>query len=367
MRFARPSRSRHPRIWNTIVTGKVPKKHGILDFARKDAKGVPHLFSSKDRKAHALWTIASKAGMSVGVVNFWNTYPLEKVNGVLVSDHLLAKEIDGRERMTHSVKSRVSGQVIYPADWNERLAKLVMEETTPVADFEDPFADGKPLPRWVLRDELQRRFAEDGALARIAKEIIDDARPDVMMVLLPGVDRISHYLWGVVEPEDSYPPGLRPTPEGRAGGQAALFSYYEYADRLVGALTQGYGPNDMVVVLSDHGFEAGEALLRLSGVHASNKAINGIIFIRGPGVEAGTRIKGMTIADVTPTLLTWLGLPSGTDMDGASATFLGVEPPQRIPTHDVGEIAYVDVEETPSGVEEDIVEQLKMLGYIDEE
>ncbi len=364
LRSSKPISS--PRIWNTIVTGKVPEKHGILDFARKDAQGVPQLFTAQDRAARTLWSIASKAGLTVGVVNFWNTYPLEEVNGVIVSDHLLAKEIDGRERMTGSTKTR-PGQVIYPSSWNERLGRLVIEETTPVADFEDPFADGKVLPRWVLRKELQRRFAEDGALARIAKEVIVETKPDVALVLLPGVDRISHYIWGVLEPESEYPPGLQPTPKGRAGGVAALFSYYEYADRLIGALAEGYGPNDLVMVVSDHGFEAGEALMRLSGVHESNRAIHGIIFARGPGIAPGTSIKNVSITDVTPTLLTWLGLPAGLDMDGASATFLNVPPHPPIETHDVGEIQYVDLQETPSGVEENIVEQLKMLGYIDEE
>ena len=89
-----------PRIWNTVVTGKMPSKHGIANFSKKDRKGVHHLYLSTDRKASTIWSIASANGMTVGVVNFWNTFPLEKVNGVMVSDHVLAKEVDGRERMT---------------------------------------------------------------------------------------------------------------------------------------------------------------------------------------------------------------------------------------------------------------------------
>ena len=51
----------------------------------------------------------------------------------MVSDHLLAKEIDGRERMTGAEKG-TSGAVIYPEEWNERLAKLVAKniDTVPL-------------------------------------------------------------------------------------------------------------------------------------------------------------------------------------------------------------------------------------------
>jgi predicted AlkP superfamily phosphohydrolase/phosphomutase len=364
LRSSKPISS--PRIWNSIVTGKVPEKHGILDFARSDGRGGHYLFTAIDRRARPLWSIASAEGMTVGVVNFWNTYPLERVNGVMVSDHLLAKEIDGRERMTNAAKTDI-GSVIYPESWNAELAQLVQDETTPLPDFENPFAEGKTLPRWVLRDELQRRFAEDGALARIAQEVELKSHPDLLMVLLPGVDRISHYIWGVLEPTEKYPPGLHPTPEGREGGREALFTYYEYADALVGVLAQDFGPDDLVIVLSDHGFEAGQALLRLSGVHEGEKAIDGILYARGPGIAPGTQVKNMSVNDVTPTVLAWMGLPAAADMDGRPAPFVQVPQLAPIPTYDVGELSFVDPGEVPSGVEDDIVEQLKSLGYIDEE
>ena len=79
---------------NSIATGKKPSKHGIVAFAWKDEEGTPHLYLSSDRKTHALWNIASEAGLTVGVVNWWNTYPPERVRGVIVSDHSLALEIE---------------------------------------------------------------------------------------------------------------------------------------------------------------------------------------------------------------------------------------------------------------------------------
>jgi len=60
----------------------------------------------------------------------------------------------------------------------------------------------------------------------------------------------------VMEPAKRYPPELRPTPAGRKAGRAALEAYYEYTDALIGLLLERYAEGDLVLVLSDHGFEA---------------------------------------------------------------------------------------------------------------
>ena len=364
LRSAIPIQS--PRIWNTIATGKVPEKHGIVSFSYRGRKGEQHLYASTDRKTPTLWSIANAAGRTVGVVNFWNTYPLENVNGVMVSDHVLAKEIEGRHRMAGAEQTDI-GAVIHPEAWNIRLERHIENAATPAPDFPDPFSEDKVLPRWVLRDELQRRFKEDGALAQMALEISQTEKPDVMMVLLPGIDRVSHYIWGVVEPPDDYPAGLVPTEEGREGGKAALFSYYEYTDTLIAAITADFGANDLVMIVSDHGFEAGEALLRLTGVHKSAKAIHGILYARGPGIEPGTHARGVSVNDITPTLLSWLGLPAARDMDGVRANFLASAGIAPVETYNDLALEYVNPETTPSGVEGEVIEHLKSLGYIESE
>jgi predicted AlkP superfamily phosphohydrolase/phosphomutase len=355
-----------PRIWNTIVTGKTPKKHGIVSFFYKGPDDRHHLYASTDRRVPALWSIANDAGLSVGVVNFWNTYPLERVDGVMVSDHVLAKELEARRRMTGALESDV-GVVIYPDEWNSRLVGMVQDKATPVPGFASPFAEDKVLPRWAPRDEFQRRFDEDGALARMAQEISRFEEPDVMMVLLTGIDRISHHIWGVMEPPDSYPPGLIPTPEGREGGKAALFGYYEYTDALIGALAADFGPDDLVMVISDHGFEAARALLSLTGGHDTKEALDGVVFASGLGIEAGGDVSDVSVYDIAPTILAWLGLPVAKDMDGRIASFLIAEEIPPIDTYDAIAPDFVNPDIVPSGVKGDIIEELKALGYGDSE
>ncbi len=353
-----------PRIWNTIATGMVPEKHGIVTFSFGGRDGRQHLYTSRHRRTRPLWTIASAAGLEVAVVNFWNTFPLERINGVMVSDHILTTQIDERERLVGAAKSRV-GEVIHPPEWNQRLAGLIEARATPLPDFESPFHEARTLPRWVLRDELQRRFEEDAALAQMTLEILREEQPDFTLLLLPGIDRVSHYLWGVLEPAEHYSDGLVPDDEERAGGRDALYRYYEFADALIGELIAGFAPDDLVVVLSDHGFEAHESMMRLTGNHHTEKAINGIFYARGAGIPAGHVVEGLGVNDIAPTLLRWLGLPEARDMDGTAAAFLEESGVAPVASYEGLAVDFIDSAASVSGGEDEMVERLKALGYIE--
>ena len=113
-----------PPVWNTIVTGVVPKKHGIPSFSHKNEAGRHELFLSTDRKVPAVWNIVSAAGLTVGVVNFWNTYPPDRINGVMISDHVLAREVDGRAKMTRA-ELPASGTVVHPQEWAQRIGSIL--------------------------------------------------------------------------------------------------------------------------------------------------------------------------------------------------------------------------------------------------
>jgi len=350
-----------PRIWNTISTGKLPEKHGIIGFAHKDDQGVQRLYLSNDRKVHSLWNIVSDAGLSVGVVNWWNTFPLEPIHGVMVSDHLIAKEIEGRRQITGAVADP-EGAVVYPEDWQARLLALAKEDLNPIR-FDDPFYKNTHLPKWQKAETLSRWFRQDSFIARFALEIEAVEHPDVMMVLLTGIDRVSHSLWGVVEPAELYPEQLRPTESERAAGLAALQRYYEYTDVIIGKLLENYAPEDLVMIVSDHGFEAGISFGSLTGTHESDLAIDGVFFARGADIPKGKPAGPISVLDITPTILAWLDLPVAWDMDGRVARFLEKDTNQFISTYETKPVERLSSE--ASGADETLIEQLRALGYIE--
>ncbi len=353
-----------PPIWNTIATGKLPAAHGIRGFAYEQADGGRALYLGSHRRSHALWNIVSDAGRTAVVVNFWNTYPPERIRGVMVSDHLIPRNVSVRREMTGAA-AVPAGPTVHPEAWQARAAEI-LRDRTPLTSFTNPLVDDPELPDWLalVGDDLPRRFEEDGALTRLSLALEAEWQPDLLMVLLPGVDRVSHFLWGsLVEDQSVYPEELRQDATRRAAGRRALTRYYRYVDALLGLLVARYDGDDLIVVLSDHGFEPGRGLGILTGVHEGEAAIDGVVFARGPGIAAGTRIGGFSVADVAPTLLAWMGLAVGRDMDGRVASFVGVDEPAFVDTHDLTPVERIAVD--PSGAEDEIHRQLEQLGYIE--
>jgi hypothetical protein len=77
-----------PIIWTTIATGKPPEQHRIGHFvAVNEQTGEQLPVTSQMRKVKALWNILTEAGRRVDVVGWWATWPAERVQGALVSDH----------------------------------------------------------------------------------------------------------------------------------------------------------------------------------------------------------------------------------------------------------------------------------------
>ncbi len=350
-----------PRIWNTIATGRTPADHGVVAFVKKTDSANKQLYLSHDRKIPALWNIISSQGRSVGVVNWWTTFPPEKIDGVMVSDHFFPEQIKMIKK-TFKDKRETSGSLVYPDTWAERAESLI-EDTSPITLTGNPFRGDYLLPHWVNPNVLSRQYETDSEVTRVARGLEEDFDLDVTMVFLPGIDRISHWLWGNLEPAVHYPPPLRPTPEERAGGADALRAYYSYTDELIGILAAEHGPEDLIIVVSDHGFEAGVSLMLLTGEHNTPAALDGVIFASGPGIEPNGRTGQVSVFDLAPTVLAWLGIPIPEDMPGRVAPFLTTQDPGRTATYDA--LPIERVEAATSSAESDIVEHLEALGYLE--
>lgn len=352
-----------PAIWTSIATGKRRGKHGIASFVRSDKQGKNRLYQSTDRRTHALWNIASSAGLSVGVVNWWTTYPVEKVRGILVSDHAVPGQAEGYKALFNA-SGETGAQVVFPQRWGEKLSALLADDCN-LTDIRDPFLGNEALPKWVARENLSNSFQRDDLITRIALEVESEIQPDLLMVFLPGIDRISHSLWGVLEPAHLYPPPYQPTDSEREAGREALYRYYEYTDALIGRLVERFGPEDLVMVVSDHGFEAGAGrrLTTTTGLHHSKRALFGVIFARGPGIPAGARAVAVSVLDITPSILRWLRLPVARDMDGAPARFLETPAVEPITTYDRSPIEHLG--NGSSSREQEILEELRGLGYME--
>lgn len=368
-----------PRVWTSIATGKDPKNHGILGWVKLDGDDAAKLYYSEDRNGHALWNIYSDAGQSVGLVNWLVTYPPEVIRGVVVSDHALSGEskaradlgalfANARGRKFESEDALASpAQAIFPKAWNERVLHP-RHANAKLTRFANLFEGDQPLPERFDRKRLAEFFERDQELVSIALEIDRTVAPDLMMVLLQGVDRVSHSLWACTDDPSVYPEDFTPTPEELSNCREMLYAYYEYTDQLIGRFLASYTDEDLVMVISDHGFETIFRGARTGNHHTPDAAL-GVIMARGPRIDRGRLLAPteVTVYDIAPTVLAWSGKPVARDMDGKVAPFLIVEEdtplPEPIDTYATNPITRVG--DSTSGGEAVLMDQLQALGYVD--
>jgi arylsulfatase A-like enzyme len=157
---------------------------------------------------------------------------------------------------------------------------------------------------------------------------------------------------------------------------SVLEAVYIHEDRRLGRFLQRAGPDTVVIVVSDHGFQfrnygfyhyaLGPPGARAPG-SVETLAPPGVVFLWGPPIRAGVKLDNAGVFDVTPTALYLMGLPVGEDMDGRvlveaiSPEVLAARPVEWTPTHDTGTRGG-DPRESP--VDEEILKELETLGYV---
>lgn len=364
-----------PRIWTTFATGVEPEQHGVLDWVQRGEAGL-RLYSNLDRTAPALWNIATAHGATVGVVNWLITQPPDRVNGVMVSDHAVPGMTESRLPMARDIATQRfgagGGDVLapevaiafaHPQEWVARSQQIRAGGGSPLTDVPDPFTG----PAWQghpIFDFLRSNYRDDELTVRTALEVEAATKPRVLLVYLPGVDRVSHLLWQGIEVPAKRIPGLTIHPPAlRETHRRALLAYYRFSDALLGRLMARFAADDHVVVLSDHGFEASTSPVTMPGVHESDDARDGILYARGPGIAPGSTAAPIHYTDVLPTLLTVLGLPVAEDLPGTAAGFLDVEPAPSVGSY--SDVAVERVESRASDVDGAILEKLRTLGYVE--
>ena len=129
---------------------------------------------------------------------------------------------------------------------------------------------------------------------------------------------------------------------------AVLERHYGVIDEAIGRAMTALGPDDLLLVVSGYGMEPlgfGKRLIErvigdpeISGTHEA--APDGFLLAYGASVARGRQQPRASVVDVGPTILYFLGLPLGRDMDGFARTdlfqpsFTQERPVTFIPTYD---------------------------------
>lgn len=370
-----------PLLWTTVVTGRPPDEHGVLDFVMLDpATGAQTPIASSFRKVKALWNILTEAGRTVGVVGWWATWPAEPVEGVLVSDRVAFS-------LFHYDKGERSQGVTYPPSYMDRVAQLRVQAVDIglpqlrrfAAVSPDDFERSTVLLQQAGPESfehpvasLRKILASTATYHRIALDLLQRAQPSWFAVYYQGLDEVNHRFAHLLPPHHPLSePGARSTYGG------VVQAFYEYQDELLGELLAVISPETVVMVLSDHGFANAAERPRdlLPYVEAGRPGrwhtLEGIWVLHGPPVRPGA-LAGppVRLDQIAPTVLRLLDLPLADDMPGTplegalSQEFLDAHPVRRRTTYEGASTIAPRVPSLAPAAQEEMLARLRSLGYL---
>ncbi|MEO1172025.1 MAG: alkaline phosphatase family protein [Myxococcota bacterium] len=379
---------RSPALWTTLATGQPRNVHGIYDFVtgssywpKEKRSETSRLVTSDMRRSKALWQYASDAGQEVLVVGWLNSWPAEKVNGVMVAPFVAL----GQYKQT-SIKGKIykdARDQTYPRELFRSLEPVVVspEQITAaqVREIVEPPPPGSKL--FTDIPKLERylytvRWSLASALTNFA--IIEDQlkEHDLVMTFFDGSDTLAHRFWLFREPIGNVERRLvrHGMPKSRALELKARFgtaveNYYRFIDRRLGRLRQRLPKDATIVLISDHGFGTydNERAIHSSTPFDGMHTLDGVLIANGPGIKQGARIERLDHYDVVPTLLYRLGLPVPSELPGEVATELFTRGFNESRTHVVSRGTtqrQLDKQKTDVPFEDAEIERLRSLGYV---
>ena len=356
-----------PMLWNSVATGKLADKHGILGFIEPDPEtGSVRPVSSLSRKTKAIWNILTQRGMRSHVLGWYAGHPAEPINGIYVSPvfALPTAPIDQPWPLP-------AGSV-HPTSLRDVFAELRIHPKEITQQEILPF-----IPRAAEIDQekdghvasLARILAENCSIHNAATWILENEEWDFVAVYYNGIDHFCH----------AFMPYYPPRMEGADGTKFEIYKdvvagAYRFHDMMLATLLELAGPDATVILASDHGFHSDHLRPRYLPKEQIGPAVwhrsMGVICMKGPHLHHDERINGATLLDITPTILTLFGLPVGEDMDGRVLTQAFQEPPtiETIPSWDTepGDCGMhpAELRMAPQS-DQAVLEQLVALGYVE--
>ena len=337
-------------VWAAVATGKLPQKNGVRSAGSYRLPGgdpilllpdycFSHLLvrfgflieephTSATLRTRTLWNILGALRFPVGVVGWPLTYPAPAVRGYLVSD------------LYHRLVAAPSGiddsSGVYPPE----IQRESFEAFEAAVAADDP----PVLQASRLEDRYRTPGRTDRAYERIAQTLSETRPPQIEIIRYQSLDAIGHYFLRYATPTEF---GDVSDEERRRLG-SVLEQHYAMVDEAVGRAIAALGPADLLLVVSGYGMEPMGVLKRLleravgdpdlSGTHEA--APDGFLMAYGTAAARGRLTTRASVVDVTPTVLYFLGLPIGRDMDGYARTdlfqrpFTDERPITYIPTYD---------------------------------
>ncbi len=259
--------------WSSFMTGMGPGKTGIYDFLyRRDGSYSFPPVDATRRSGVSLWRLLSDAGLKVGVLNLPMSYPVEKVNGVMVSGWMTpqsARDFTYPPELHDELDKQVHGYHIYPTE---------------------TFTEHRAQSFWRACYELL------DMRTRVALHLLETRPWDMFMVVYFDTDRVLHQTWHYLDPTHPW----RTDHEDKSG---VVRDYFTALDRSIGRVLAHADDDTLVIIMSDHGMGPAHNFIVLNNWLLETGMLrlrrNPLTVVREAAFHAGVTLRNVhRVADV---------------------------------------------------------------------
>jgi predicted AlkP superfamily pyrophosphatase or phosphodiesterase len=232
-----------PIMWTSIASGKRPEKHGVTHF----------FDTANNVRCRRLWDILERPDRPIGLFAWPVTWPPKPLNGFMIPS-LFARDSDTYPTELQFVKKLEEG---LNKEWGERVrlignAMRYGLRPTTIVDIAGYFVRRKLSESDTLHDFARQRFIKQQVHLDMYTYLVKQYDPYYTSFYLNQIDALSHIFWQYYEP-DLFP-DVEAEEVRRYGHMIPLV--YRMADKAIGHLIELIDKDTLVVVVSDHGFEA---------------------------------------------------------------------------------------------------------------
>jgi predicted AlkP superfamily phosphohydrolase/phosphomutase len=199
--------------WSSIITGQNPARHGIYGFMDLRPESYQMKFPNfNDVKAPPFW---DKWAQPSVIINVPSTYPVRSMNGAIISGFVsidFEKSVHPQQLIDDLLR------MDYRLDVNSQKAH---------SSIDDFLVD--------LDQTLEARI-------EAYRYLWDAFEWQNFMLVFTATDRLMHFLYNAYEEEDNK-------------YHAAFLDHFSKIDKAIGELVGKMNDDDILIMLSDHGFE----------------------------------------------------------------------------------------------------------------
>jgi len=285
--------------WSSFYTGRTPGNHGVFDFRRRMGSDsmTRRWVTSGAIHGPKLWEILNAQNKKTGLVNLPLTFPPVEVNGYMIGGMPVPPARDDialPSGLIDEIKRETGG---YISD-----VDLLRGESPDVNDPEKCFEFTKQVYRAVESRGSATRY------------LIEKYPTDFTFLVFVVPDRLCHLFWQVMIPSEE----MKPLADWEVKLQDELYGVMRKTDEEIGRILEMYTDDDLVVIISDHGFGHLSEILKL------NRLLEKLGYLKFlPLAEGGIRKKiGRILPEpVKKPLRTVLGLNRRKGNNGSAGQF----------------------------------------------